>query len=87
MLQETADRAEIIERVVALNIGQAEMMCCLRVPREGRPGWRLQGGGGVSDDDLALWRDRISFRTRLTDIKRKSNNRLRSTQPWTKYWS
>jgi transposase len=42
VLQETADREEIIERVAALDIGKAELMCCVRVPHEGRPGRRLQ---------------------------------------------
>ena len=42
MLQETQDREEIIERVAALDIGKAELMCCVRVPDEGRPGRRLQ---------------------------------------------
>ena len=42
MLQETADREEIIERVAALDIGKAELMCCVRVPHEGKPGRRLQ---------------------------------------------
>jgi transposase len=42
VLQETQDREEIIERVAALDIGKAELVCCVRVPREGRPGRRLQ---------------------------------------------
>ena len=42
MLQETQDREEIIERVAALDIGKAELVCCVRVPHEGRPGRRLQ---------------------------------------------
>ena len=42
MLQETQDREEIIERVAALDIGKAEVVCCVRVPHEGRPGRRLQ---------------------------------------------
>jgi transposase len=42
VLEETADREEIIERVAALDIGKAEVMCCVRVPHEGRPGRRLQ---------------------------------------------
>jgi transposase len=42
VLQETADREEIIERVAALDIGKAELVCCVRVPHEGRPGRRLQ---------------------------------------------
>jgi transposase len=42
VLQETQETQEIIERVVALDIGKAELMCCVRVPDEGRPGRRLQ---------------------------------------------
>ena len=42
VLQETADREEIIERVAALDIGKAEVMCCVRVPDEDHPGKRLQ---------------------------------------------
>jgi transposase len=42
VLQETADREEIIQRVAALDIGKAEVMCCVRVPDEGRAGRRLQ---------------------------------------------
>ena len=40
--QETQETQEIIERVAALDIGKAEVMCCVRVPDEGRPGRRLQ---------------------------------------------
>jgi transposase len=42
VLQETQDREEIIERVAALDIGKAEVVCCARVPQEGRAGRRLQ---------------------------------------------
>ena len=42
MLQETQEKEEIIERVAALDIGKAEVMCCVRVPDEDRPGRRLQ---------------------------------------------
>ena len=42
MLEETQDREEIIERVAALDIGKAELTCCVRVPHEDRPGRRLQ---------------------------------------------
>ena len=41
MLAETQDNEEIVERVAALDIGKAELVCCVRVPREDRPG-RLQ---------------------------------------------
>jgi transposase len=42
VLEETHDREEIIERVAALDIGKAELVCCVRVPSEGKPGKRLQ---------------------------------------------
>ena len=42
MLEETQDREEIIERVAALDIGKAELVCCVRVPAQGGPGRRLQ---------------------------------------------
>src|SRR5215469_17384849 len=42
MLAETEDHEEIIERVAALDIGKAELMCCVRVPDEDHPGGRLQ---------------------------------------------
>jgi transposase len=42
MLTQTQDNEEIIARVAALDIGKAELVCCVRVPDEGRPGRRLQ---------------------------------------------
>jgi len=42
VLAKTQDNEEIIERVAALDIGKAELMCCVRVPDEDRPGRRLQ---------------------------------------------
>jgi transposase len=42
MLTRTQENEEIIERVAALDIGKAELVCCLRVPDESRPGRRLQ---------------------------------------------
>ena len=42
MLTATDDSEEIIERVAALDIGKAELMCCVRVPDEDHPGKRLQ---------------------------------------------
>ena len=42
MLTTTHDTEEIIERVAALDIGKAELMCCARVPDEDHPGRRLQ---------------------------------------------
>jgi transposase len=42
VLTTTHDNEEIIERVAALDIGKAELMCCVRVPDEDHPGRRLQ---------------------------------------------
>ena len=42
MLAKTQDDEEIIARVAALDIGKAELVCCVRVPDEDRPGRRLQ---------------------------------------------
>ena len=42
MLTGTQDNEEIIERVAALDIGKAELVCCIRVPGAGHPGRRLQ---------------------------------------------
>jgi transposase len=39
VLEETQDTEELIERVAALDIGKAELVCCIRVPGEGK---RLQ---------------------------------------------
>jgi hypothetical protein len=44
MLAETQDNEEIIARVAALDIGKAELVCCVRVPREDRPGGHLRTG-------------------------------------------
>ena len=35
MLEETADEQEIIARVAALDIGKAELVCCVRLPGTG----------------------------------------------------
>jgi transposase len=42
MLTETHDHEEIIQRVAALDIGKAELVCCARVPHPDRPGRRMQ---------------------------------------------
>lgn len=42
MLTETQDNEEIIERIAALDIGKAELVCCVRVPGQARPGRRSQ---------------------------------------------
>jgi transposase len=42
VLEQTMDDEQIIERVGALDIGKAEVMCCVRVPGDGPSGRRRQ---------------------------------------------
>lgn len=42
MLTSAEDHQDIIERVAALDIGKADVMCCVRVPDPDHPGKRLQ---------------------------------------------
>ena len=42
MLEQTQDEQVLIERVAALDIGKAELVCCVRVPDRGGSGRRVQ---------------------------------------------
>ena len=42
MLEETQETEEIIQRVAALDVGKAELTCCVRVPSPGKRGKRAQ---------------------------------------------
>jgi len=42
VLEEAHDSEELIGRVAALDIGKAQLVCCVRVPSPDRPGKRLQ---------------------------------------------
>jgi transposase len=42
MLEEDHETEQIIERVAACDIGKAELMCCVRVPKEDGSGRRMQ---------------------------------------------
>jgi len=42
VLKETQDEQEIIQRVAALDIGKAELVCCVRVPHSGGGSRRVQ---------------------------------------------
>jgi transposase len=42
VLEETQETEEIIERVAALDIGKADVVCCVRVPGQGTSGRRAQ---------------------------------------------
>jgi hypothetical protein len=48
VLEETNDTEEIIARVAALDIGKAELVCCVRVPDSQGSGKRLQEVRGYS---------------------------------------
>jgi transposase len=64
MLAKTHDNEEIIERVAACDIGKAELVCCVRVPDEGRPGRRLQEVAGYS----TMTRPLLSLADRLAGL-------------------
>ena len=51
MLEETQDEQEIIERVAALDIGKAELVCCVRVPDPNGGSSAGPGGQVVLHDD------------------------------------
>jgi transposase len=38
----TEEAVELVARVAALDIGKAELVACVRVPHEGKPGRRRQ---------------------------------------------
>jgi transposase len=61
VLSRTQDSEEIVERVAALDIGKAELMCCVRVPDEDYPGRRLQEVAAYS----TLTRSLLSMADRL----------------------
>jgi transposase len=42
VLEEAHDGEELIQRVAALDIGKAQLTCCVRVPSPDQPGRRLQ---------------------------------------------
>ena len=47
VLEETQDDAVIIERVAALDVGKAEVVCCVRIPS--------LGGGGRRAQEVRTW--------------------------------
>jgi transposase len=42
VLEEIEDSEQIVERIAALDLGKAELVCCVRVPSPTRPGRRMQ---------------------------------------------
>ena len=51
MLEQTQDEQEIIARVAALDIGKAELVCCVRVPDPKGGSRRVQEVTTYSGDD------------------------------------
>ena len=51
MLAESHDEEQIIARVAALDIGKAELACCVRVPAPAGNKWRLQEDDALDDDE------------------------------------
>jgi transposase len=63
VLEETQETAEIIQRVAALDVGKAELTCCVRVPSPGHRGKRAQEVRTYQTiDSLAAGHDRPAGR-------------------------
>ena len=69
MLTGTQENEEIIARVAALDIGKAELMCCVRVPDEDRPGRRLQEVHGERNPKVLAQLARRSMRAKITVLE------------------
>ena len=59
MEEVTDEPAELVERVAALDIGKASLVCCVRVPHERKPGPRRQEVRTCSTTAPALLRPRL----------------------------
>jgi transposase len=59
VLEETEDHEQIIERVAALDIGNAELVCCVRVPGEGRRRRQEVGTYSTMTRSLQLLAERL----------------------------
>jgi len=63
-LEETQEREEIIERIAALDIGKATLVCCVRLPDPRGPGRRLQ----EVDTHSTMTRSLMRMADRLRDL-------------------
>jgi transposase len=64
VLTETQDNEEIIQRVAALDIGKAELVCCARLPGQGSSGRRMQEVTTHS----TMTRSLLGMAARLTEL-------------------
>jgi transposase len=64
VLEETQEREEIIERIAALDIGKATLVCCVRLPDPRGPGRRLQ----EVDTHSTMTRSLMRMADRLRDL-------------------
>src|SRR6266704_3306403 len=77
MEEVTEEPAELVERVAALDIGKASLVCCVRVPHESRPGARRQEVrtyGTVTPPQRQL-RDLTRYRRTLTQERSREKQR------------
>ena len=54
MLEEVQEREDIVERVAALDIGKAELVCCVRVPGRSSSTRRVQEVKTFKDHDQGI---------------------------------
>src|SRR3954452_9700130 len=65
MLAESVDEDQIIARVAAVDVGKAELVCCVRVPAAGGGRSRLQEGSTHS----TMTRSLAELANRLVDLR------------------
>jgi transposase len=63
-LEQAQEREEIIERIAALDIGKASLVCCVRLPNPRQPGLRLQ----EVDTYSTMTRSLMRMSDRLRDL-------------------
>jgi hypothetical protein len=68
VLTRAQDNEELIERVAALDIGKADLVCCLRVPDEGHPGRRMQEVETYSTMTLYRFKTRSDTNTEVPEL-------------------
>ena len=75
MLQESHDEEQIIARIAALDIGKAELVCCVRVPAPDSARKRLQEVSTHSTMTGSLIRSPTRFGVTTSNIRTPSRKR------------